>query len=141
MKYSANFVYLFVSILSDQFVFTNLARKKTMVYHKIAEAAAISPRQAKQVLDAIRKVIVMEVRESGSITLPNTASFKSKTKEATPGRTKKIMDKEVKIQPKPKRIILKVNPTKQLAKTLPARPLSRKRASAKCARGVHNLRQ
>ena len=84
------------------------------VYRLLADASDVSLKQAQELLDVIRQITIQQLRERGSLTLPNLVHLKALKKDATPARTKKVLGREIHIKAKPMRTVLKPTILQQL---------------------------
>jgi nucleoid DNA-binding protein len=91
------------------------------VYADIADVAGVSAKDTKSVLDGIRQVAIRELRRSGTFKLAAFVSLKLLRKAASPAKTKSMFGKEVRIDAKPARTLVKATAVKQLRDALAER--------------------
>ena len=80
----------------------------------LSEESEVSQSDCRRVCDAIFRLVVRELREQGSSSIPNLARVKRQTLKASPGGTKKVFGKTIQAEAKPERHRLRVCVPKKL---------------------------
>eukprot|EP00973_Karenia_brevis_P080209 11126418-Karenia_brevis.AAC.1 len=88
--------------------------KAAKVYRLLADASTVSPQEAQNLVGMLLQIAIRELRETKLFTLPSLVSFKALEKKATPAKIKKMFGKELQIEAKPKRTIVKATIMQQL---------------------------
>ena len=81
--------------------------KAKEIYTDIATNACVSVSQVKEVFDAVRQVLLRELRAKGACMLPNLVLFRLSRKPAADAKVKNMFGKEVHIPAKPARTQVK----------------------------------
>eukprot|EP00973_Karenia_brevis_P054605 7589096-Karenia_brevis.AAC.1 len=94
----------------------------TQVHNEIAKQAGnkISAKEVREVLNALQETIVTNLHEKGNFTLHGLVSFRIFHKSATPSKKKKAFGKEIQVEAKSARKVVKVQVLKQLNDTVGA---------------------
>ena len=78
----------------------------------------VKPKVVKRYVEALEKVLVKELKESGSCKIPRVVGFKKSMRTARPEQVRKVFGIVKKVPARPETIVYKASLAKQLADQL-----------------------